>query len=113
MNLRQFLKPNKKKIIVFFIIILLEFLALIFYSFMYTAPPDFNRECCTTSFSNLPKEIAEMCISQGFTEEICVSYKEEVAIGNLIIKIILIINLIVVYLLSCLINWIYDKVRKK
>jgi len=88
MTLKQFLKPDWRKIITFVIL----FVVSLYYTY-YEACPEL---CYPTRGLPLPIQGA------GYTK----------AISNLLI-IFLMIDLIFWYFISCLIVWIYDKVKKK
>ena len=114
MSIKQFLKPEQRKIAIFFAIIILEFvMILIFlYSFSYSAASDPYEECClghpyTTYCSEYWNMTEEKCSVEKVSREIEYNYRRITFI--LILILVLIIN----YLISCLIVWIYDKMKKK
>ena len=96
MNLKQFLKPDWRKIVIFLVIFLLNlFLGIKSYSF-YSA---------TETIYGYPLPFLTVYI-ELLPPATVVNWN----FRNLIIHIIV---WIVLYLLSCLIIWIYEKVKKK
>jgi len=103
MTLKQFLKPDRRKIVICIILIILEFSWMIFYSsYSATANP-----CC---LKNIPEEIREQCVRVnarcGFTD-MTFGYPEII-----LLLIFAFVFITTNYLLSCLIVWIYNKLRK-
>jgi hypothetical protein len=101
MNLKQFLKPDWRKIVVF-IVLLIIFLVIYKYklSLMAGELP-----------SSFPAKGLPLPIYIGCPEKMECPEKTEGS--EKLLKLFLIINLIFWYFTSCFIIWIYDKVKKK
>jgi hypothetical protein len=112
MNWKQFLKPNWRKIVIFFAILFLELMALLmFYPYEWASTATYYQTCCK---SGLPEEIIKSCMRDNITaEELCITLKDKVERQALQDDVVLVINLAVVYLLSCLIIWFYDNRKKR
>jgi len=99
MNLKQFLKSDWRKIVVFAILIILEFICLPMPNIIFTDPPttDYSQWQCISLLSIFPLLFSPY---EGFDT-------------TLMRIIIIFVSFLITYLLSCLIVWIYDKFRKK
>ena len=94
MNWKQFLKPDRKKIIVFFVFVFIILLYLLF-------GPIFPI-------------VGDVLLSIPLFSLMCPVFGSSNSIFCLIQNILVIIIIpLYWYLLSCLIVWLYDKVRKK
>jgi hypothetical protein len=115
MNWKQFLKPDHRKIAVVFTILFLEFVwALIYYTPEPWSSPSFNyNSCCRNGLSEYTNKIGCIPLPNMTQEEFCLMLKDESEKESLQSSIIFIIDLVTVYLLSCSIIWIYEKIRKK
>lgn len=110
MSFKQFLKLDWRKIVVFVIILFLEF-QLFMIIFRYPPELPIQAFCCkdfeeTGTMSDHCKEI-------NLTAEDCLKYeniRKTEAFYNLLV---LIFDIVIVYIISCFIVWIYDKLRKK
>ena len=94
--LKQFLKPDWRKIVAFFILVILGLTNNFFY---------WGRNCDLIS----PGTVNYMIPFLPVILPECIS-KDLAQMYNLILYPI---GLIIIYLISCLIFWIYDKVKKK
>jgi hypothetical protein len=106
MNFKQFLKPDRRKIVIFVIINIILLIPLISFSCIFcqaTAPVDILMKCGNDHY-NLPWETSVYCGKP---------YKLTSILIAIYYPSIFIATLIITYLLSCLIVWIYDKVKKK
>ncbi len=97
-NLKQFLKPDWRKIVVFVVLSIISSIYPMTFSvgelyFPYRGLP-LPVYACIEGFSDVNLQTPPMRPCEIFYQ-------------------FLIINLIISYLLSCLIVWIYDKLRKK
>jgi len=99
MNLKQFLKPDWRKIVIFVIIFILLFFIPLFPKFSILPTPVGVEGGTYIDWKSL---YSELSVGYGTLAD-RINY----------IKIPIIINCFVSYLLSCFIVWIYDKVRKK
>ena len=103
MNLKQFLKPEWRKIAIFLILIGSTY-------FLPLIPMSFKCPPCP------PGAICVPCRPQAFNlmrlPEV-LNYIKPVEYGYMIHYPLLLIELTIFYLLSCLIIWIYDKLKKK
>jgi hypothetical protein len=122
MSLKQFLKPDWRKIIVAFIIFMIICFIIIFlFSFQLQTIPKY-KICCDLiestpyiSLEILNEELSNYgCEEIGLTSiEECKSYKKALSYQEFqIFLIFTVANLLYSYILSCLIIWIYDKVKK-
>jgi len=98
MTLKQSLKPDRRKIVVFAVLSIIS----------STYPMTFGVGELYFPYRGLPLPVYA-CI-EGFSD---VNLKTPPMRPCEIFYQFLIINLIISYLLSCLIVWIYDKFRKK
>jgi hypothetical protein len=121
MTLKQFLKPDWRKIVVFGVIIFIEFLIYYIISISYfpnrlITTEELEELCCE---SELTEDLINFCLSRNIsiTKEECERREftdTYIGIPELIIIITSIfVFLISHYLLSCLIVWIYNKYRGK
>jgi hypothetical protein len=110
MTLKQFLKPDWRKIVIFLAIMFLEFLIFSIYVYSYGQTASIQEICCRESLPALEKE---HCVRANVTEEYCIIYREKRATQGFYDLITLFLVLIFDYLLSCLIIWIFDKRKKK
>jgi len=109
MNLKQFLKPDWRKIILLFImwaglwffIVLLK--GGIYPEFHFVYVPAYGSVECKMEYYGLPF----VTLVTGFT----IVHQVDCPIEYYLINIIG--NLLTSYFLSCLIVWIYDKFRKR
>ena len=100
MDWKEFLKPDKKKIVILIVIMIL--------SFLYRTPP-YDSLMILTYILNLPFFLVDS-ISKIFNIFGNLSNEN---FEKLLILIFLILILSYWYLLSCLISWIYNKLKKK
>jgi len=110
MNIKQFLKPDWRKILIFVIILFLEF-QLFSIIFRYPPEPPMQAFCCR-DFEQTGI-MPDYCKEVNLTAEDCLKYeniRKTEAFHNLLI---LISDIVLVYIISCLIIWIYDKFKKK
>jgi hypothetical protein len=110
MNWKQFLKPDWRKIVIFFIILFLE-LQLLGIIFRYPPEPPIQSFCC----QDFKKTgiMPDYCKEINLTVEGCLKYeniRKTEAFYNLLI---LIFDIVIVYIISCFIVWVYDKVKKR
>jgi len=113
MKLKQFLKPDWRKIFLTIIIIILW---IFFWHRVYSAPlaPPLELICC-----DLIEELTSICQEQPnnpcckFTLKVCEKLEIEREKRNLISTVTFVGSLILSYPISCLIIWIYDKRKKK
>ena len=120
MNWKEFLKPNGRKIAVFLILFLISLFCILYFS-GFGPPRDFRQDCCNIQ-NTFNAQVCNGIISgtvPGFRsglyfnktpEEICREYNLSV-LESLMLFIIIIF--VIPYLLSCIIIWIYYKVKKK
>jgi hypothetical protein len=100
MNIKQFLKPNWRKILLSLILFLSIFYAI---DFIFS-----------NSFGVLSFIVLLFFISIFYVSKNPSNHENYVSPESLIDLIsFIIISLIISYLLSCLIVWVYDKVKKK
>ncbi len=101
MTLKQFLKPDWRKIV----LEILMFLILLVY-----ISPCFDECCLESPLLNCP------CLNcpfyACFSPMLDIEYVFKVPFFNFL-PIFLVVMIIVLYILSCLMVWIYDKVKKK
>jgi len=128
MSIKQFLKPDKRKIVVF---IILSFLSLSFWLLYNTGftPPDARRDCCNIEIESNNETCQEM-IGNGIIDPnniyltrlrkmyfnktpdyVCSEYNLIIQNEQRLFIEISFLILLVSYLLSCLIVWIYDKIK--
>jgi hypothetical protein len=100
MNWKEFLKPSKKKIAIFIVTIIL--------SFLYRTPP-YDSLLIFTYILNLPILFLDYLSNIFNIFGNLPSEKFEI----LVTLIFFILTFFYWYLLSCLIVWIYDKLKKK
>lgn len=100
MDWKEFLKPEKKKIVILIVIL--------FLSFLYRSPP-YDSLMILTYILNLPFFLVDS-ISKIFNIFGNLSNEN---FGKLLILIFLALIFFYWYLLSCLISWIYNKLKKK
>ena len=124
MEIKQFLKPDWRKIVLTIILTILLFFVLSFIIFtiqlLTSANVGISREahCCGVNYEgpfltypNGTVVIIEGC--EDYTREVCKELQQKVmAERSKFYLILLIPTVIFSYLISCLIVWIYDK-RKK
>jgi hypothetical protein len=118
MSLKEFLKPDSRKIAIFAVLFLISFFFFILYfsGFMLR---DFREDCCNVQIAS-SNESCQFIISGSVPygrayynktpEEICNDYKLSQVLSIVIWVLIL---FVIPYVLSCLFVWIYDKVKKK
>jgi len=103
MNWKEFLKPEWKKFLIFGIII---FMILIFIGI----PVSMETQCMAIGYpTGCPVYISVVPLNQ-FLE--CKKL-EELKCGQFIAYEYFILELVIIYLLSCLIVWVNDKMKKK
>jgi len=96
MNIKKFLKPNWRKIVLFIIIFVLLFYSEIICKPMYV------KTTAHYDFTGTSKSSEGWLYPCGFLSQIV---KDSITY--------LLLSLLISYFLSCLIVWIYDKVKKK
>ena len=115
-KVKQFLKPDWRKILVTIIIfILFFFFWYYFFNWLPSVPEWFG--CCNSieegkKISEICEDMPGCCTIENFEEKcnsIFNSRKERIFYNNMILFIFFILS----YLISCFIIWIYDKVKKK
>jgi hypothetical protein len=98
MSLKEFLKPDWKKILIFFVLI---FVTIFLIGIPYWAYPmcESGSKCPLLFHFTPPDKIlsSNIHLSNGFRIDF----------------IVLFIELLIIYLISSIIIWIYDKVKKK
>jgi len=94
MNWKEFLKPDWRKIIIFLVVLSIFSFTTIVFLFM-------NEPL--TFFDCFPKQC-----SSGVYDEL-----HNIYVWRPFLSEYLPISLVIIYLLSCFIIWIYDKVKKK
>jgi hypothetical protein len=130
MNLKQFLKPDWRKIVIFVILSFLSFSFWFLYNTGFT-PPDARRDCCNIEIesnnNSCQKIIGNIIINPNdiyltslrkmyfnkTPDYVCSEYNLIIQNGQRLFIEISFLILLVSYLLSCLIIWIYDKVKVK
>jgi hypothetical protein len=120
MNIKQFLKPDWRKIV---ITLILTFLATYLFWLGWQVPGSMilnsearSADCCHIIITNQTEGLPEVC--KNFNETYCIQFLadfEKRIQSQEIIKYtpFIIESLVISYLLSCLIVWLYDKIRKK
>jgi hypothetical protein len=110
MNLKQFLKPDWRKIVIFVIIIFFSLFDVFIYEKYGKSSTIIEGLCITHEFGGTE---CEYKLNPLFWISFNIEINGE---GELYLKILTntyLISLIYWYLLSCLIVWIYDKFRKR
>ena len=97
MNLKQFLKPDWRKVVIFVIPIILTIIAVLF-------KVKGSEWDVLLYFPILFCAIIPGCIT---------SNGEVFEVNNVLYLLSFVITYIIWYLLSCLIIWIFDKIKKK
>jgi hypothetical protein len=111
--LKQFLKPDWRKIVIFVIILIIGFLIPILPAYCDISP--FAGMCAPGTTCNF-KSIGLMKISDLFKDYGARNYCGIITYDNNVFYqsiVFIVIDMIFYYLLSCFIVWIYDKFRKK
>ena len=118
MDLKEFLKPDRRKIIIFVVLFLISFFFCILY-FTGFIPYDFREDCCNVQIVSSNETCQDAISNPGIfggmyynktPEEVCNDYKLSRVLSIVIWVLIL---FVIPYVLSCLIIWISDKLRKK
>jgi len=119
MKLKQFLKPDRRKIVVFVILVMItnSFLNGISFNVVNLSYGPWNKIGYPFVFLYeikhfLGRPIDNPYASSWFPIGTLIIQETSIQILGLNIPL-LILNLIIWYLLSCLIIWIFDKVKKK
>ncbi len=102
MNFKQFLKPNWRKIVVFFCIIF-------FVTTITSILPHMENNPYTFIFIFILIPGTITSVIGHFN----VLGMDNLVVSSLINSTVLLIDILWFYILSCLIIWIYDKVKKK
>jgi len=95
MNPKQFLKPDWRKIVMF---IILSIIFLVIYKY---------------KLSLMVGELPLLFPAKGLPLPIYIGCPEKMECPEKLLKVLLMIDLIFWYFISCFIIWIYDKVREK
>lgn len=124
MNWEQFLKPNKKKILIFIALVILFILSMMIY---FLSRP-ISETSCTTEECKIEREamyarrnlndtlfllIASPFIAVAFLFTWTNLIYTNPEFYNALDIILFILSFFYWYILSCIIVWIYDKFRKK
>jgi len=104
MNIKQFLKPENRKTAIFFIMLLLYSSAFFMINGSFCGPPSVSEQKCSHYYAKYWIDPCPVyCGEPDFLTSLI----------NTIYYPLWLIGIIILYLLSCLIVWIYDKFRKK
>ncbi len=100
MTLKQFLKPDWRKIVIFVILFLFWLFIILFTSCFHP------RITCEEGYESYYETLIIVCSSRCISENLIILYRiRDFTLG-------IFVYFILPYLISCLIVWIYDKFRK-
>ena len=109
MDWKEFLRPDLRKIVIFvFLAFILGILLLMVSTYLFTAPGSDCLGCRSPEILNTMIQVF-MPLGLGLLNYLDVP----VGLRSLVFLIIVSLDLIFWYFISCLIVWIYDKVRNK
>lgn len=108
-NVKEFLKPNRRKVVVFVILLfIITYVINILTEFVFKliVEPYLGKPYSyIDSIFGLPTFYFQECVLDRYSAGYVCNYRFD--------SIVFIANLIIWYLISCLLIWIYDKVKKK
>lgn len=116
MNWKEFLKPDRRKVVLTIILAISHFLFLYFFMLGGSLAPDWSECCELIREDKLPFSCEDYPYSNRccqFTEESCTELEIGAARQSLIIWMLLYGPFIWCYPISCIVVWLYDKRKKK
>ena len=120
MKWKKFLKPDWRKIFLTIILVIISLLYFLITPYMMLPMKEIGPWglCCGLIRGGMESKLHNICFELNITSlEICETHDKQVQFERNLYTILTIVSLIILilfcYILSCLIVWICDKVKKK
>jgi hypothetical protein len=104
MNWKQFLKPDRRKKMIFAFMLLLYLSAFFTFNSSFCGPPSISEQKCSNYYT---KYWIDSCSMYCGEPDLLTS------VINIVYFLLWLVGIFIIYPLSCLIVWIYDKFRKR